>query len=165
MTYCKSFDNSCYHHQCIANRFQLFSKAVKQVGDKSLQFGPPICYFFSNLESPLYLYVCNKLWYGIENISNSHSESSQLSGECMLLHSIHTLANLALKETVPPQQGCGSGGSAKILPLPLPHRSGVPKLTLPMYPFSISIDEHVPLKFLMTKRLRKITKTYLPTSI
>ena len=29
-------------------------------------------------------------------------------------------------------------GSAKILPLPLPHRSGVPKLSLPMYPFSIS---------------------------
>jgi len=26
-----------------------------------------------------------------------------LSGEFMLLHSIHTLANLALKETVPPQ--------------------------------------------------------------
>jgi len=26
-----------------------------------------------------------------------------LSGEFMLLHSIHTLANLALKQTVPPQ--------------------------------------------------------------
>jgi len=59
---------------------------------------------------------------------------------------------------------CGSG-SAKILPLPLPHRPGVPKLTKPMHPFSISIDEHVPLKYLMTKRLRKITGTYLPTSI
>jgi len=46
--------------------------------------------------------VCNKLWYGIESISSSHSASSQLSGEFMLLHSIHTLANLALKETVPP---------------------------------------------------------------
>jgi len=31
-----------------------------------------------------------------------------------------------------------------------------------MHPFSISIDEHVPLKFHMTKRLRKITKIYLP---
>jgi len=47
--------------------------------------------------------VCNKLWYGIEIISNSHSASSQLSGEFMLFHSIHTLVNLALKETVPPQ--------------------------------------------------------------
>jgi len=37
-------------------------------------------------------------------------------------------------------------------------KKGVPKLFLAMYPFSISIDEHVPLKFLMTKRLRKITK-------
>jgi len=44
-----------------------------------------------------------KLLYGIESISSSHSASSQLSGEFMLLHSIHTLANLALKETVPAQ--------------------------------------------------------------
>jgi len=58
---------------------------------------------FSNLESPFHLYVCNKLWYGIESISNSHSASSQLIGEFMLLHSIHTLANLGLKERVPPQ--------------------------------------------------------------
>jgi len=28
-----------------------------------------------------------------------------------------------------------------------------------MYPFSISTDEHVPLKFIMTKRLRKIKKS------
>jgi len=41
--------------------------------------------------------------YGIESISSSHSASSQLSGEFMQLHSIHTLANVALKETVPPQ--------------------------------------------------------------
>jgi len=41
-------------------------------------------------------------------------------------------------------------------------RTGVPKLSLAMYPFSTSIDEHVPLKLLMTKRLRKITKIYLP---
>jgi len=39
----------------------------------------------------------------MESISNSHSASSQLSGEFMFLHAIHTLANLALKETVPPQ--------------------------------------------------------------
>jgi len=44
--------------------------------------------------------VCNKLGYGIESIFSSHSASSQLSGEFMLLHSIHILANLALKETV-----------------------------------------------------------------
>jgi len=43
--------------------------------------------------------------------------------------------------------------------------TGVPKLSLAIYPFSISIDEHVPLKFLMTKRLRKITKIYLQISI
>jgi len=36
-------------------------------------------------------------------MSSSHSASSQLSGEFMLLHSIHTLANLALKKTVPSQ--------------------------------------------------------------
>ena len=47
--------------------------------------------------------MCNKLWYGIESISSSHSAKSQLSGEFMLLHSNHPLANLALKETVPPQ--------------------------------------------------------------
>jgi len=39
----------------------------------------------------------------VESISSSHSASSQLSGEFMLLHSIHAFANLALKETVPPQ--------------------------------------------------------------
>jgi len=73
------------------------------VVDKSLQFGPPICYFFSNLELPLCLHVCNKLCYGVESISSSHSPSSQMRGEFMLLHSIHTFANSALKETVPPQ--------------------------------------------------------------
>jgi len=41
-------------------------------------------------------------------------------------------------------------------------RTGVIKLSLAMYPFSISIDEHVHLKFLMTKRLWKITRMYLP---
>jgi len=44
-------------------------------------------------------------------------------------------------------------------------RSGVIKLSLAMHPFSISIDEHVPLKFLMTKRLWKITRMYLTISI
>jgi len=44
-------------------------------------------------------------------------------------------------------------------------RAGVVKLSLAMYPFSISIDEHIPLKFLMTKRLWKITRMYLPISI
>jgi len=39
-------------------------------------------------------------------------------------------------------------------------RLGVPNLPLTMYPFSISTDEHVPLKFLMTKRLSKITKIH-----
>jgi len=32
----------------------------------------------------------------------------------------------------------------------LPSNAGVPKLTLAMYPFSILIDEHVPLKLLVT---------------
>jgi len=31
-------------------------------------------------------------------------------------------------------------------------KTGVFKLSQAMYPFSISIDEHVPLKFLMTKK-------------
>jgi len=34
----------------------------------------------------------------------------------------------------------------------------VPKLSLNMYPVGISIDEHVPLKFPMTKGLSKIIK-------
>ena len=34
-------------------------------------------------------------------------------------------------------------------------RTGVIKLSLAMYPFSISVDEHVPLKFLMTKSCGK----------
>ena len=41
-------------------------------------------------------------------------------------------------------------------------RTSILTLTLAMYPFSISLYEHVPLKFLMTKRLRKVTKIYLP---
>ena len=45
----------------------------------------------------------NKLLYGIQSISSSHSASRQLSDEFMPLHSIHILANLALKETVPLQ--------------------------------------------------------------
>ena len=69
---------------------------------------------YSNLELPLCLYVGNKLWYGIENISGSHSASNQLSGEFMLLHSIHTLANLALKETVPPQSRTSPHVTVKI---------------------------------------------------
>jgi len=91
----------------------------------------------------------------------------------------HSRCKVILPSMVLSQQccepGCGNGswkrfffcgsGSAKILPLPFLHRSGILKLTLPMYSFSISIDEHVPLKFLMTKRLGKITDTYLPTSI
>jgi len=35
-------------------------------------------------------------------------------------------------------------------------RTGVIKPSLAIYPFSISIDEHVPLKFYMTKSLWKI---------
>jgi len=38
-------------------------------------------------------------------------------------------------------------------------RTGIPKISLTMYPFSISIDEHVPLKVPVTKRLSKIPKT------
>jgi len=34
-------------------------------------------------------------------------------------------------------------------------RTGVPKLSLVMYHFSTSIDEHVPLKFIMTKSIKK----------
>jgi len=44
-------------------------------------------------------------------------------------------------------------------------RTGVIKLSLAMYPFSILIDEHVPLTFFMTKWLWKITRMYLPISI
>jgi len=44
-------------------------------------------------------------------------------------------------------------------------RTSVIKLYLAMHPCSISIDEHVPLKFLMTKTLWKITRMYLPISI
>jgi len=41
-------------------------------------------------------------------------------------------------------------------------RTSIPKRSLAMYPFSISFYEHVPLKFLMTKMLRKVTELYLP---
>jgi len=39
-------------------------------------------------------------------------------------------------------------------------RSGVLQLSLTMYLYSISTDEHVPLKFLTTKWLSKITKIH-----
>ena len=95
---------ACILNVCISCKtVSTFHKVVKQIGDKSLQFGPPIMLLFSDLESPLCLYVCNKLWYGIESIGRSHSASSQLSGEFMLLHSIHTLPNLALKEQCLPR--------------------------------------------------------------
>jgi len=42
-------------------------------------------------------------------------------------------------------------------------RTSICKLSTAMYPFSISLNEHVPLKFLMTKRLRKI-KRYIFTA-
>ena len=45
----------------------------------------------------------SKLEYGIESKNNSQSANSHLSDECMLFNSIHTLAKLSLKETVPPQ--------------------------------------------------------------
>jgi len=35
-------------------------------------------------------------------------------------------------------------------------KPGVPKLPLAMYPFSILTNEHVPLKFLMANKVRKI---------
>jgi len=44
-------------------------------------------------------------------------------------------------------------------------KPGVPKLSLVMYPFSILRDEHVPLKCLMAKKLRKKEKIYLPISL
>jgi len=37
---------------------------------------------------------------------------------------------------------------------------GIPDLFQTTYTFSISTDEHVPLKFLMTRKLSKITKTH-----
>jgi len=39
------------------------------------------------------------------------------------------------------------------------YTAGVPNLSLNMYPFSISIDEHVPLKFPMTESLSKIVNS------
>jgi len=39
--------------------------------------------------------------------------------------------------------------------------AGVPNLSLTIYPFSISTDEHVPLKCLVTKRISKRTKINL----
>jgi len=39
-------------------------------------------------------------------------------------------------------------------------RSVVPNISLTMHPVSISTDEYVPLKFLVTKRLSKITKIH-----
>jgi len=42
-----------------------------------------------------------------------------------------------------------------------PYRTGVPNLSLTMYPFSIPTDEHVPLKFLMTKYFIMIIHRYI----
>jgi len=44
-------------------------------------------------------------------------------------------------------------------------RTGVMKLSQAMYPFISLIDEHGPLKFLITKSLWKITRMYLPISV
>ena len=65
---------------------------------------------------------------------------------------------LCLGGLSPAKLPCGDGTGFRL-------RIGVIKLSLAMYPFSISIDEHVPLKFLMTKILWKITRMYLPISI
>ena len=43
-------------------------------------------------------------------------------------------------------------------------RTSIPKLSTAMYPFRISVYEHVPLKFLMTKSLRKVKKYIYCTS-
>jgi len=59
----------------------------------------------------------------------------------------------------------GLGALFRELSPPTGFRTGVIKLSLAMYSFSNSIDEHVPLKFLMAKRLWKITRMYLPISI
>jgi len=58
----------------------------------------------------------------------------------------------------PPKHPSGDGTGFRF-------RTGVIKISLAMYLFSISIDEHIPLKFYMTKRLWKITKMYLPISV
>jgi len=39
-------------------------------------------------------------------------------------------------------------------------KAGVPNLILTVYPFSISTEEHLPLKLLASKMLSKITKIY-----
>jgi len=48
----------------------------------------------------------------------------------------------------------------KVPPKAQVYRTGVPNLSLTMHPFSISTYGHVPLKFLMTKRLSKTTKIH-----
>jgi len=40
------------------------------------------------------------------------------------------------------------------------YTAGVPNLSLNVYPFGISTDEHVPLKFPITKSLSEILKFY-----
>jgi len=50
--------------------------------------------------------------------------------------------------------GCGAGRYSCEK-----HYTEVPNLSLTMYPFSISTDERVPLKFLMTKKLSEISKS------
>jgi len=61
----------------------------------------------------------------------------------------------------PPKLPCNDGTGFRF-------RTGVLKFSLAMYSFSISIDEHVPLTLLMTKRLWKITRMIgkcTPTSL
>jgi len=51
-------------------------------------------------------------------------------------------------------------GSSFVIEIQAYVRTGVPNLFLTMYPFSISTDQYVPLTFLTTKRLSKITKIH-----
>ena len=45
-----------------------------------------------------------------------------------------------------------------LIGLHIAYTAGVPSLSLNLYPYSISIDEHVCLKFPMTKSLSQILK-------
>jgi len=52
------------------------------------------------------------------------------------------------------------GGGDRLEIANTPSKTGVSKLSLTMYPGSISTDEHVPVKFLKTKKLNKIRKIH-----
>jgi len=89
------------------------------------------------------LYVCGG-WLDILKLTNT---PLIYNVSCFSLGGLGASFGGLSRPKIPSGDGTGFG-----------FRTCVIKLSLSMYSFSISIDEHVPLKFLLTKRLWQITR-------